>query len=60
MNLPTNQAKKNIPASFALLKNLKKIRFYVNGMYYDKDNCKVIYLRRLQELLPDGCKIELD
>jgi Leucine-rich repeat (LRR) protein len=60
MSLPSAEAAKNIPASFGLLKNLKKIRFYVNGMYYDKDNCKAAYLNRLQELLPDDCKIELD
>lgn len=60
INLPTMEVEKNIPASFGLLKNLKKIRFYVNGMYYDKDNCKAAYQKRLEELLPDNCLIQLD
>lgn len=60
MNLPTVDAAKNIPSSFSSLKNLKKIRFYVNGMYYDYDGCKTAYLKRLQELLPSDCIIDLD
>lgn len=60
MNLSTSQAEKNIPTSFGFLKNLKKIRFYVNGMYYDKDGCKAAYQKRLEELLPNDCIIELD
>jgi Leucine-rich repeat (LRR) protein len=60
MNLPSDQAAQNIPDSFGLLKKLKKIRFYVNDMYYDKNGCKAAYHNRLQELLPDGCKIDLE
>lgn len=60
MNLPTDKAGDNIPESFQFLKNLKRINFYVNGMYYDKDGCKAAYKKRLEELLPSGCEITME
>lgn len=49
-----------IPDSWANLKNLKKIHFYESRMYYDHDNFRAIYKKRLEELLPKDCEIHLE
>lgn len=61
--LKTNYGDKTIfkiPGTWANLKNLKKVHFYESRMYYDHDNFRAIYKKRLEELLPKDCEIYLE
>ncbi|BDS11010.1 leucine-rich repeat domain-containing protein [Aureispira anguillae] len=49
-----------IPLSWINLKNLKKIHFYESRLYYDHDNLRTIYRKRLQQLLPPSCEIYME
>lgn len=50
----------SIPDSWRNLKQLKKIHFYESRMYYDRNNFKATYKKRLKELLPTDCEIYLE